>query len=119
MVNRYCRNLLNRCIGLMRANIQKVHIVHRGQSQQPAVATSLTVEKRNKYRSTWEHEEVNHRRTVDYSASQSNASGDRSYDGTWVNFPTGRRSFINRPSTAKPCNDKAKAFLRQWANQND
>ncbi|XP_026847633.1 uncharacterized protein LOC6600466 [Drosophila persimilis] len=131
MVNTYCRILLNRRIELMRARIKKAqsrHIVHRDQSQHPAVATSLTVEQemqeqkistyqRNKYRSMWEQEEVNHMRTGDYSVGQSNANGDRSYDGTWVNFPKGRRSIINRPSTAKPCNDQAKAFIRQPDNE--
>ncbi|XP_015042239.2 uncharacterized protein [Drosophila pseudoobscura] len=103
MVNMYCRILLNRCKELMRASIKKVRsrqFVHREQSQHPAVATSLTVEQemqeqkistyqRNKYRSMWEQEEVNHMRTGDYSVSQSNANGDRSYDGTWVNLGQG------------------------------
>ncbi|XP_002135452.3 uncharacterized protein [Drosophila pseudoobscura] len=78
----------------------------------------ISTYQRNKYRSMWGQEEVNHMRTGDYSVGQSNANGDRSCDGTWVNFPKGRRSIINRPSTAKPCNDQAKAFIRPWANQN-
>ncbi|XP_017144083.1 uncharacterized protein LOC108156866 [Drosophila miranda] len=133
MEKKYCRIFLNRCIELMRARIKEVRsrpIVHRDQRRQPAVANKeveqeiqkqkkISTYQRNKYRSMWEQEEANHRRTGDYSVSQSNANGDRSNDGTWVNFPKGRRSIINRPSTARPCNDQAKAFIRQWANQNE
>ncbi|XP_022211272.1 uncharacterized protein LOC111066745 [Drosophila obscura] len=130
MSNIQCKIMLNRCLELMRARIEEAqsrHVGHREQNAQSAVASSflsmeqelrerekMSAYQRNKRRSMWEQQEQkNH--------LQQNDAGERSGDRTWVDFPDSerRRSANNRPSTAKPCNDAAKAFITQWGGKSD
>eukprot|EP00099_Drosophila_melanogaster_P023478 NP_651252.1 uncharacterized protein Dmel_CG5762 [Drosophila melanogaster] len=101
------------------------------------------VYKKNKRRSMWEQDEGHGRISVgddqerfDNEQYHPRELEKRKYECTWVNFPDSvatkrnrRRDFLEsmeteaprrrraqeeRPSTAKPCDDEARAFINQW-----
>ncbi|XP_017046751.1 uncharacterized protein LOC108091880 [Drosophila ficusphila] len=125
-------------------NLDRVYSHYRPEQQVVREREKADIYKKNKRRSMWEQDEgqggripgKDDQERFDDEQYRPSEMENRNYDCTWVNFPESvaarkrrlknvmdvmdveapprRRTREDRPNTAQPCDDEARAFISQW-----